>query len=120
MKKYVSRVIVMREGERITDFKNFKKSEVAYRDTVELMGSTGTVEKTPQQGFSIDYVIPVSNAKLSWSDVIDETWSIQYREGGARMTYTGVDCISEGEAVTDGQGETVMTLTFAAEDRIDE
>lgn len=117
-KKYVSRVIVMRNGTRITDFKSFKKDAVKYGEVVELMDDQGVVENAKRYGFSIDYVIPKVGAKLDWSDVRDETWSVQFREGGNKVTYSGVDCLVEGDSTTDGQKETVMTLTFAAQDRI--
>ncbi|MFA5751119.1 MAG: hypothetical protein WC898_02405 [Candidatus Paceibacterota bacterium] len=117
-KKYVSRIVLMRNGSRITDFKNYKKMAVPYAKEVELMDEDGVVEVHKKYKYSIDYVIPKVGAKQDWSDVRDETWSVQYTEGGPKTTYTGVDCIEEGESDVDGQKEVVMTLTFVADGRI--
>lgn len=117
MPKYVSRVFVMRNGSSFQHFKNFRKAEVPYGSQVDLMDGVGTVDIAKRHQYSIDYVIPVVGAKLDWSDVVDEIWIIQMRDGGSKVIYTGVTCITEGEAYFDAQNETVMTLTFVADDR---
>jgi hypothetical protein len=118
MVKYVSRVIVMRNGSRIRDFKNYKKGAVTHATPVQLMDSVGVVDNPPQYPFSIDYVIPQVGAKQDWTDVEGETWTVQGKTGGPKTTYTGVKFLSEGDSDADGQKEMVMTLSFIAEDRI--
>lgn len=118
MKKYVSRVIVMRNGTRIRDFKNYKDIGTTDRTQVQLMEGNGVVDNTPQYGFSIDYVLPVVNPKQDWTDVENETWTVAPREGGSKTTYTGVTYLSVGDLDTDGQKEAVRTVTFAAEGKI--
>ena len=117
MGKYVKRVIAMREGKRVRHLKNYKKGAVKYADAVELMDETGSADVTERYTFSVDVVIPVIGSQIDLSSVIDETWVFQYRVGGAKTTYTGVRCLNEGEATTDGEGETVITYEFMAETR---
>jgi hypothetical protein len=116
-KKYVSRVRVMRNGNRIQDMKQFKSDTIEYRAEVDTMDGSGTVEKNKKVKFSLDYAIPKVNAKLDWSDVVDETWTIEL-EGGRRVTYTGVDILSKGETTYDSQKEAVFTLSFIAESEV--
>jgi hypothetical protein len=42
------------------------------------------------------------------------------KEGGGFINYAGVCCISEGEETFDGEKESVKTVTFGAESRVDQ
>ncbi|MCL2219331.1 MAG: hypothetical protein FWC23_05385 [Chitinispirillia bacterium] len=112
-KKYVSRNTVLRNGTKLEDMKSFKMGEKTHRTEVELMDGTGTVDTVSPYKFSIDYAIPKTGAKLDWSDVVDDTFIIEL-DGGKRVTYSGVDCLSQGEATMDGAQEAVIPLEFIA------
>jgi hypothetical protein len=112
-KKYVSRCRVTRNGARVTDLKNFKWAEDVYRSKIMTQDGPGTVDLPDGPAFTIDYVVPKTDAKLNWRDVEDETWVVEL-QGGKRVIFTGVDCLKRGEAPVDGEKETVMTLEFAA------
>ena len=112
-KKYVSRAVVIRNGKRQSDLKNFKVGELAYRGEVDTMDGSGSTGKAKKHRFSFDYAIPKTAAKLDWSDVEDETWIIEL-DGGRRITFSGVDCLTRGEFITDAEKETVMPLSFIA------
>jgi hypothetical protein len=111
--KYISRAFVMHNGKKLEHLKNFKKLDEEFRAEVDLMSGSGTVDKARKHKFSLDYAPPKTGAKMDWSDVSDATFIIEF-EGGGRMTYSGVDCLSQGELTLDGQQEAVMTLSFIA------
>jgi len=112
-KKYVARCIVMRNGARVDDLKNFKILEDVYREEVDLMTGSGSVDRARKYKFSLDYAPPKNGAILDWSNVEDETFIVEL-EGGRRLVYSGVDSLSVGELTLDGQQEAVMTVTFIA------
>lgn len=114
--KYVSRVTVMRNGTRLGHLKNFKEGEQEYRKEADLMGGSGSVETAAKYKFSLDYAIPKTGAKTDWLDVEDETWVVE-RDGGGRVTYSGVDCLKKGEVTYDAQQEAVIPLEFIATSR---
>jgi hypothetical protein len=114
--KYVSRCFVIRNGTKLEHIKNYKSGEQVYRNEVDLMSGSGSVDIAGKYKFSFDYAIPKVNPKTDWSDVEDDTFIIEY-EGGHRVTYSGVDCLSVGEATIDGQSEAVMTISFIAKSR---
>jgi len=103
----------MHNGKKIEHLKNFQKLEEEFRAEVDLMSGSGTVDKARKYKFSLEYAPPKTGAKMDWSDVVDATFIIEF-EGGIRVTYSGVDCLSQGEMTLDGQQEGVMTLTFIA------
>jgi len=103
----------MHNGKKLEHLKNFKKLEEEFRAEVDLMTGSGTVDKARKFKFSLDYAVPKVGAKLDWSDVSDATFIIEIKDGN-RVTYSGVDCLSQGEMTLDGQQEAVMTLTFIA------
>lgn len=111
--KYANRARVTRNGQKVPHMKHFTRREAVYSSEVETMEGGGTVEKPKRPGFSIGYVLPKTNPKLDWSDVKDEDWVVEI-QGGKRVIYTGVDCLSMGEFNLDGDGESVATLTFYA------
>lgn len=103
----------MRNGTKLEDMKSFKMGEKTHRTEVELMDGVGTVDAASGDKFSLDYAIPKTSAKLDWSDVVDETWIVEL-DGGGRVVYSGVDCLSQGEVTIDGQQESVIPLEFIA------
>jgi hypothetical protein len=111
--KYVNRCIVKRNGTSVQHMKNFKMGAAAYRAQLSTSSGQGTVGVQKKSGFSLDYAIPRSNAKLDWSDVIDETWVVEL-DGGRRAIYTGVDALERGEVTFDWEKESVITIPFAA------
>jgi hypothetical protein len=111
--KYVSQCFVIHNGKKLEHLKTFKQLEEEYRVEVELMSGVGAVDKARGYKFSVEYAIPKVGAKLDWSDVSDATFLVEYKDGG-RITYSGVDCLSQSEVSLDGKQEAVMTLTFLA------
>lgn len=111
--KYVSRARVTRNGQKIQHMKSFRRREYSYAAEVETMDGGGSVDLPKRPGFSLDYALPKTNPKLDWSDVRDEDWTVEL-DGGKRIIYTGVDCVSMGEVTIDGEKESVATLTFIA------
>jgi hypothetical protein len=97
--------------------KSFKHDPIDYRAEVDTMEGSGTVERNKKYKFSLDYAVPKTNAKLNWSDVSNETWTIEL-EGGTRVTYTGVDSLSRGEIAMDAQKEAVTTISFIADTEV--
>jgi hypothetical protein len=118
MGQYVSRVDVAIDGKKLVDMKNFKEHELAPRDQVNLMSSTGFVKKTVRHKFSLDYVIP-AGARFDFNAVEKATALISAEDGGS-INYSGVCCLTIGEAAYDGEKEVVQTITFGAEDRKDD
>lgn len=116
MSKYVSRVVCMRNGSRVRDVKNYKKDPVRYREPVDTMDDSDTVEVAKRHTFSIDHVVTKATTKIDWSEVVDENWSFDL-QGGSRIEYTGVSCLEEGEITVDFEKETVQTVTFHAKTR---
>lgn len=114
-KKYVSRCIVLDSGKRIPHLKNFKWSERKIAEQIKLMDGIGVVDTIPDQTFGFDYAVPAVAPKLDWSDVVDKTYIVQLKSG-QRVTFTGVDCLSQGEIAFDGEKESVMPITFSYED----
>jgi len=115
--KGVSRIVAaMRNGAKVENLKNFKKDLLNYRQGFSYMGGTGTFEVSKLHTFSIDLVINKNTPTIDWSDIEDENWSFELN-GGTRLEYTGVDCLTEGEMTVDFEKETVITITFQAEDR---
>lgn len=113
-KKYVSRARVSRNGQKVQHLKNMKFGEDKYATEVETMDGGGTVDNPKRHRFSLDYALPKTGAKLDWSDVRDEDWTVDL-DGGLKAIYTGVDCMSRGEITVDGEKEAVTTLEFYAE-----
>lgn len=116
MSRYVSRVVGMRNGSRIVDIKNFKKDAVEYRKSVTTMGGTDTVEVAGDHVFSFDHVLTKVNPKIDWSEVENENWAFELN-GGSRIEYTGVDCLTEGDITVDNEKETIQTITMHAKTR---
>jgi hypothetical protein len=115
--KGVSRITAaMRNGSKVENLKSFKKDPINYRQGFSYMGGTGTFEVSKKHTFSVDVVIDKNTPKIDWSEVENENWSFELN-GGSRVEYTGVDCLTEGEMIVDFEKETVMTLTFQAEGR---
>lgn len=111
--KYVKRCRVTRNGQTVPHLKNYENGEQEYASDIKLMDGDGSSESVKRVRFSIDYAIPQAGAKLDWSDVKDETWTVEL-QGGQRITYTGVDCLKRGAFKTDMDNEAVFTLSFIA------
>lgn len=118
MGQYVSRVDLAINGTKIDDIKNFKEHEQSHREQVNLMNKTGFVEKTVRHQFSVDYVIP-SGIRYDFGAVKNATALVAYEDGG-KINYSGVCCLSVGEAASDGEKEIVQTIVFGAENRVDD
>lgn len=116
-KKYVSRCMVMRNGTKVEHLKSFNCDEVEFAQQIALMDGAGFIDKMPAHGFSVNYVMPKSGAKMDWTDVEDETWVIALK-GGGRVTYSGVKFLKRGAWDVDGESETVLPLFFGAETEI--
>jgi hypothetical protein len=117
MKTYVSRYIVTRNGSVVQNVKSYSKGAITHRTAIDLMDEQGVIDNAPSYPFSIDIVIPVVNAKLDWTDVQSEIWTIQPRNGGTKTVYTGVKFLAEGESTGDGKAESTLKLDFIAETR---
>lgn len=111
--KYVKRSRVTRNGQTVQHLKNYENGEQEYASEVKLMDGDGSSESVKRFRFLIDYAIPQIGAKLDWSDVRDETWTVEL-QGGQRITYTGVDCLKCSAFKTDMDNEAVITLSFIA------
>lgn len=114
-KKYVSRCQILDSGKKISDVKNFKWNERKYREQIKLMDGVGVVDTIPDQAFSLDHVLPVDNPKLDYSGVVDKTYTVLLK-GGKRVTFSGVDAMSDGEITVDGEKETVQTVVYSYAD----
>jgi len=113
MVKYIAKCFVIHNGKKLEHLKNFQILEEEFRAEVDLMSGAGTVDKARRYKFSLDYAPPKTGAKWDWSDVSDATFIIEW-DGGSRTTYSGVDCLSQGETTADGQNDAHFTLTFIA------
>lgn len=113
MRRYVSRCNVMMNGTTLQDVKNFKFAEEIARKRVDLMNSTGSTEVTPRFEFSLDYVLPKDGKAIKWLDIEGATIIVELN-GGKRVSYSGVDCLSQGEQTVDGENESVRTISFVA------
>ncbi len=116
MSKFVSRSIVLRNGNKVPNLKSFEKDAVKFAGTFKSMDGGGTFDMNVEHLFTVNYVIPKAGAKIDWSDVQDEKWTIEL-VGGNRIEYTGVDFLEEGKITVDGENEVVMPLMFRAESR---
>lgn len=116
MSKYVSRSFVLRNGTRLPDVKNAGCDEVTYREIVTTMTGSGTFETSKKYTFSFDQVIRKGAQHPDWSSVENEKWTIDF-EGGFRVEFSGVSCLSEGEIKSDGEKETVQTIKMHGEVR---
>ena len=115
MKKYVSRCTILKSGAKVEHTKTFKWNERKIREQIKLMDGVGTVDTIPEQTFSFDYVIPKNGAILDWSIIEDETITV-FLKSGQRITFTGVDLISQGELSFDGEKESVMSISCGYDD----
>lgn len=116
MSKYVSRAFVYREGSRLRDLKNAVTDEVTYRDIGRTMDGSGTFEKGKQYTFQFDNVLRKGVAHPDWGAVEGEKWTVEF-EGGFRVEFAGVSCLSEGEIRGDNEKETVQTIKMHGEIR---
>lgn len=117
MKSYVSRHVITRNGVVVQHLRSYSKGAITHATPIDLMDGQGVVENPPSYPFSVVYVIPRVGAKLDWTDVLDEIWTVQPRGGGTKTVYTGVRFLEEGESSSDGKGETTMQLNFIAATR---
>ena len=117
--KFVSRSRVTRNGKKVTDLKDYTEDDIELRGVSTTMDSSGTFGKNKKYGFKINQVVAKTGAKHDWSDIVDETWIVEL-DGGHRCIFTGVDCITQGGIKTDGESESVRTLTLFASGKVDE
>ncbi len=116
MSKFVSRSIVLRNGNKVPNLKSFEKDAVKFAGTFKSMDGGGTFDTNPEHLFTINQVIAKVGAKLDWSDVQEENWSVEL-VGGNRYEYSGVDFLEEGKITVDGENEVVLPLLFKAQSR---
>jgi len=119
MRKYASTIVLEVNGQKLEDFKKFKEKPIKHRKQVDLMGTTGAANVTSRFGFSLDYVIPDASTRFPFPDVENGTATITY-ESGAKVIYTGVTMLEEGEADHDGENEITKTIDFMATGRREE
>lgn len=118
MALYVSSVILEVNGQKITDFSAWAEGEVELAKQVELMGSTGHALMTPRNTCQVDYVEPVTGG-FDWRTLRDGRLTVE-KDGGGRITFTGVYTLKIGEGKADGKTEMTRTITLGAEGRVEE
>lgn len=111
--EYVSQVLLEINGQNIIDFKKFTDDSVELNGKVKLMNGKGHFRKTPDYGFSVDYVVPLDSAEFDFSQVRGGTATVDY-ENGKRVRYTGVYVLEIGEMTIDGDNEAVRTIKFSS------
>ncbi len=114
MKEYISTVVLEITGQQITDFKAVTEKKITRRKEVPLMGSTGVANVTPRYGVTLEYAIPDNKAPFDFAAVKNGTITITYENSGARIIYTGVCTLEEGEVKYDGDNDAVKTIDFTA------
>jgi hypothetical protein len=106
----------MRQGKLLKNMKSFKEKGVTYAVEIDTADGGGTGDVPKRYGFSFDYVLPMTDAKHDWSDVDDETWVIDYKNGH-KVIYSGVKALGHEDITTDFEKEIVMTINFRATSR---
>jgi hypothetical protein len=114
--QYVSRVKVRINGAPMEDFKSFKDNSREIRVPVNLMHKTGFVKKTIRHGFSFDYVVPVGTPETNFEALENAQVQVEL-DDNKTIVYSGVYCMTVGEADLDGEKEMVRTIEFGASER---
>ncbi|MCK5450257.1 MAG: hypothetical protein KAI70_00675 [Candidatus Omnitrophica bacterium] len=119
MPLYVNTVELEFNGAKFTDFESFTDTSVTKFKQVNLMGKTGHAKMTPRYSFTCNvksaYVKPpvdLSSVEGGTCTVIDDAKN--------RTSYYGVYTLETGDGTIDGETELTKTVTFGAENKIEE
>ena len=119
MSLYINRVRLEFNGQSFEDFDNFTDNSVVRAKQVPLMNKTGHALMQPRYGFTVSYKIPIVPLPFDITAVEGGTMTVEF-EGGGRTTYSQVYTLESGDASIDGETEMTRTVSFSAEDRVEE
>lgn len=119
MDKYLSTITLIINGEEEDNWKSVEEDTRTVRKTVNLAKKTGVMGVTRRYGFKMDYAIPADEPERDFEGLEEGTVVLDY-ENGRRVTYTGVTVTEVGGTKFDGENEAVRTITFVADNRIEE
>lgn len=119
MEKYLSTITLVINGEEESNWKSIEEDARTVRKTVNLAKKTGVMNVTQRFGFKMDYAIPADEPERDFEGLEDGTVVLDY-ENGRRVTFTGVNVTEIGGPKFDGENEAVRSITFVAENRIEE
>lgn len=119
MALYVTRCVLEVNGQSVSDFNTFTETTRVLHKQVNLMNKTGHAEITQRYQCSLGYVVPQTGEEFNWDGVADGTLTIEY-DSGKRITFGGVYTLEVGDGTTDGETETVKTISLGAESRTEE
>ena len=117
MSEYCSSVEMLWNGRKIKDIKSVTENSVPLAEAVELMDTTGSIDKTPRYGLKVVYVIP-KFGRIDWSKVRNATINI-IDDGGVTVSYIGCRPKELGERKFDGNSSVDVTIDLIAEKRIE-
>lgn len=112
MSDYIASCTLEVNSQKVSDFKTVTEGKREIKKQVKLMGKTGFITTTPTYTVTVDYVVPQSGA-FDWEKVSGGTLTI-LKEGGAKVTYTGVSTLEVGESKIDGENEEVQNISLGA------
>ena len=113
---YVTRCALSLNGVEITDFKSFTEITRETRKRVDLMYKTGSAQKTQRYEFELEYVKPKLTDEYNFENLEGASCVIEF-DGGQQYIYSGVACMTIGDAKADMENEVVRTIHFVAEQR---
>jgi hypothetical protein len=116
MNLYVTRCALSINGVEITDFKSFTEITRETRKRVDLMYKSGSAQKTQRYEIELEYCKPKLTEEFNFENVEGASVVVEF-DGGLQYIYSGVACMSIGDAKADMENEIVRTIHFCAEQR---
>ena len=117
MDQYVSRILLVVNGQQIDDFDKCTEKEVESRRTVKLARKTGFVNVTKRYEMTVDYCIPATSPEFDFESVENGTLIFDY-ENGTTYTFHGVTFLKAGEITYgDGDNPAKRTIEFGADSK---
>jgi hypothetical protein len=114
MTQYVNSVTLDVNGKDVSNFKSITIGETEIFRQVKAMNKTGHAKVTARHSLSVEYLVPVEDPEVKWSEVADARVSVVY-ENGKRKTFTGVYVLKVGEEKIDSENDVTKTIELSAE-----
>ena len=113
----VREILLEVNGELLTDFTAVTEGERVLRKAVKLHSKTAFVKVPPEYNITVDYNIPDNRPEFDFEGMQNGTLTID-RQNGTRITFSGVNVLSIGEAKYGGEDGPTIPVKMIADKRI--
>lgn len=117
MPKGVTRVTLEINSVVYDFFSSFTEEERTVSKQTNYMNTTGSSDLLVRHNFSLDRIRSFGD-NLDFATVSGGTVTVEY-ETGDRVTFTGVRTTTIGSETADGESDMTSTISFSAENRIE-